>query len=77
VYRARDLKLQRLVAVKVVAENVAGDPERIARFEREARTLATLNHPHIAQVYGLEDTGAGHALLMECVEGEDLAQRIA
>jgi serine/threonine-protein kinase len=76
VYRARDLKLQRIVAVKVLPESVAGDLERIARFEREARTLATLNHPHIAQVYGLEDTGGGHALLMECVEGEDLAQRI-
>ena len=77
VYRARDLKLQRIVAVKVLPDSVAGDPERIARFEREARTLATLNHPHIAQVYGLEDTGSGHALLMECVEGEDLAQRTA
>jgi serine/threonine protein kinase len=77
VYRARDLKLQRIVAVKVLPDGVAGDPERIARFEREARTLATLNHPHIAQVYGLEDTGTGHALLMECVEGEDLAQRIS
>jgi serine/threonine protein kinase/Tol biopolymer transport system component len=77
VFRARDLKLQRDIAVKVLPDSVAGDPERIARFEREARTLATLNHPHIAHVYGLEDTGDGHALLMECVEGEDLAQRIA
>jgi serine/threonine protein kinase len=77
VYRARDAKLHRIVAVKVLPESVAGDPERIARFEREARTLATPNHPHIAQIYGLEDTGSGHALLMECVEGEDLAQRIA
>jgi hypothetical protein len=77
VYRARDLNLQRVVAVKVLADSVAGDPERIARFEREARTLATLNHPHIAQVYGLEETGDGRALLMECVDGEDLAQRLA
>jgi serine/threonine-protein kinase len=77
VYRARDLKLQRVVAVKVLSDSVAADAERIARFEREARTLAALNHPHIAQIYGLEDTGSGHALLMEFVEGEDLAERLA
>jgi serine/threonine-protein kinase len=77
VYRARDSKLQRDVAIKVLPDHVAGDPERVARFEREARTLAALNHPHIAQIYGTEQSGATHALVMELVEGEDLAQRIA
>ena len=77
VYRARDTKLQRDVAIKVLPDNVAADPERVARFEREARTLAALNHPHIAQIYGTEQSGATHALVMELVEGEDLAQRIA
>jgi Tol biopolymer transport system component/predicted Ser/Thr protein kinase len=73
VYRARDTKLQRDVAIKVLPDLFARDPERLARFEREARTLAALNHPHIAQVYGVEGT----ALVMELVDGEDLAQRIA
>ena len=54
VYRARDTKLQRDVAIKVLPDLFARDPERLARFEREARTLASLNHPHIAQVYGVE-----------------------
>ena len=72
VYRARDMKLRRDVAIKVLPDLFARDPERLARFEREARTLAALNHPHVAQVYGVE---AG-ALIMEFVEGEDLAQRI-
>ena len=72
VYRARDATLQRIVAVKVLPEDVAGDAERIARFEREARTLAALNHPHIAQIFAVEDG----AIVMEMVEGEDLAQRI-
>jgi Tol biopolymer transport system component/predicted Ser/Thr protein kinase len=73
VYRARDTKLQRDVAIKVLPDLFASDPERLARFEREARTLAALNHPHIAQVYGVED----RALVMEFVDGEDLSQRIA
>jgi Tol biopolymer transport system component/predicted Ser/Thr protein kinase len=73
VYRARDTKLQRDVAIKVLPDLFARDPERLARFEREARTLAAVNHPHIAQVYGVEGT----ALVMEFVDGEDLAQRIA
>ena len=77
VYRARDTKLHREVAIKVLPEDVAGDPERVARFEREARTLASLNHPHIAQIYGTEQSGGTHALVMELVEGEDLSQRIA
>src|SRR5262245_61249220 len=73
VYRARDRKLGRDVALKFLSEAFAGDADRLARFEREARTLASLNHPHIAQVYGFED----RALIMELVEGEDLSDRIA
>jgi Tol biopolymer transport system component len=77
VYRARDPKLDRDVALKILPELFALDPERRARFDREAKTLAALNHPHIAQIYGLEQSGATSALVMELVEGEDLAQRIA
>ena len=77
VYRARDTKLDRDVAVKILPELFASDPERLARFEREAKALAALNHPHIAQIYGFEQSGATSALVMELVEGEDLAQRIA
>src|SRR4051812_12032723 len=80
VYRARDPKLQRDVAIKVLPALFARDPERLARFEREARTLAALNHPHIAQVYGVVDLpteAGGHALVLEFVDGDDLAQRIA
>jgi Tol biopolymer transport system component len=72
VYRARDPRLQRDVAIKVLPDLFARDPERLARFEREARTLAAVNHPHIAHVYGVE----GSALVMELVEGEDLSQRL-
>jgi eukaryotic-like serine/threonine-protein kinase len=77
VYRARDTKLHREVAIKVLPDLFAADPERLARFEREATTLATLNHPHIAQIYGVEESSGVRALVMELVEGEDLAQRIA
>src|SRR5262245_21106020 len=77
VYRARDEKLHRDVAVKVLPSLFAADPDRVTRFEREAQTLAALNDPHIAHIYGLEKTGAGLALVMELVEGEDLARRIA
>jgi serine/threonine-protein kinase len=77
VYRARDTKLGRDVAIKVLPEAFAGDPERLARFQREAQVLATLNHPHIAAIYGLEDAGGISALAMELVEGDDLAQRLA
>ena len=77
VYRARDTKLDRDVAVKVLPDAVADDPERLARFEREAKSLAVLNHPHIAQIYGLEHAGPMQAIVMELVEGEDLAARIA
>ena len=77
VYRARDPKLSREVALKILPEAWAADPERRARFEREARTLAALNHPHIAQIYGFEQSGATSALVMELVEGADLSDRIA
>src|SRR5918995_1950347 len=75
VYRARDTKLNRDVAVKVLPAIFASDPERLARFEREAQLLASMNHPHIAQIYGVEAQAAAHALVMEFVDGEDLAQR--
>ncbi len=77
VYRARDAKLARDVALKVLPDAFAADPDRLMRFEREARTLASLNHPSIAQVYGIEDSTATRALVMELVDGEDLSARIA
>ena len=78
VYRARDTRLNRDVALKVLPDVFSGDGDRRARFEREAQLLATLNHPHIAQIYGLEDSAAGiHALVMELVDGPTLADRIA
>ncbi|HYB52390.1 MAG TPA: protein kinase, partial [Thermoanaerobaculia bacterium] len=77
VYRARDSKLGRSVAIKVLPESVAQDPERLARFEREAQVLASLNHPNIATIHGVEDSGATHALVMELVEGPTLEDRIA
>jgi serine/threonine protein kinase len=77
VYRARDTKLHRDVALKILPEAFAAHPERRARFEREARTLASLNHAHIAQIYGVEDSGTTHALVMELVEGPTLGDRIA
>lgn len=78
VFRARDTKLNRDVAIKMLPESVAADPVQLARFEREARTLAALNHPHIAQIYGLEDAGArGKALVMELVPDPTLGERIA
>jgi len=76
VYRARDAKLGRDVALKVVPEAFARDAERMARFQREAKVLASLNHPNIATIHGLEDSGATHALVMELVEGPTLADRI-
>jgi len=84
VYRARDTRLQRDVAVKILPELVTADPDRHARFQREAQLLASLNHPHIAQIYGVEEsgpsTGSGQApvaIVMELVEGPTLADRIA
>jgi Tol biopolymer transport system component len=72
VYRAKDSKLKREVAIKVLPADVAGDRERLARFQREAETLAALNHPNIAHVYGIDE----NALVMELVDGEDLSQRL-
>ena len=76
VYRARDSKLNRDVAIKVLPDQLAGDAERLARFEREARVLASLNHPHIAHIHGFEDSTGVSALVMEMVEGLTLADRI-
>ena len=84
VYRARDTKLKREVAIKVLPSEFSGDPERLRRFRREAELLATLNHPHVAQIYGLEELpsgGAAHGdeafcLVLELVEGETLRDRL-
>jgi serine/threonine protein kinase len=72
VYRAKDTRLEREVAIKVLPAALAQDPERLARFEREAKVLASLNHPNIAQIYGIEESGSGHALVMELVPGQTL-----
>ncbi len=77
VYRARDTKLHRDVALKVLPELHGVDPERLARFRREAQVLASLNHPHIGAIYGLEDSGGAPVLVLELVEGPTLAERIA
>ncbi len=77
VYRARDTKLKREVAIKVLPEEFTRDQERLARFEREAQLLASLNHPHIASIYGIEDADGVKALVLELVEGPTLAERIA
>jgi Tol biopolymer transport system component len=77
VYRAEDTNLNRHVAIKVLPDMFSGDPERLARFEREAKLLASLNHPNIAAIYGLEEAGGKRFLVLELVEGETLAQRIA
>ena len=77
VYRARDTKLGRDVAIKVVADVFLSDPERLARFEREARVLATLNHPHIGAIYGVEEADGVRGLVLELVEGATLAERLA
>jgi serine/threonine protein kinase/Tol biopolymer transport system component len=76
VFRARDTKLNRDVAIKVLLAAVAGDPERLARFQREAQLLASVNHPHIAAVFGVEDAEPMLALVMELVEGPTLAERL-
>jgi serine/threonine protein kinase len=76
VYRARDVKLERQVALKVLPEKFASDAERISRFQREARVLASLNHPHIAQIYGLEESGGISCLVLELVEGDGLDRRL-
>ena len=76
VYRARDTRLGRDVAVKILPEALAGSAERLARFEREARILATLNHPNIAAIYGLEESAGVRALVLELVEGVTLAEKL-
>src|SRR5580765_7628376 len=77
VYRARDTKLSRDVALKILPEAFAADPERLARFKREAHVLASINHPNIAAIYGFEDSGETHALVLELVDGSTLADRVA
>src|SRR6266849_1866706 len=77
VYRANDLKLSRAVALKVLSPALAGDADYMARFTREAQLLASLNHPNIAAIYGLEEADGVRALVMELVEGPTLAERIA
>ena len=76
VYRATDIGLNRDVAIKVLPELLAADPDRLTRFQREAELLATFNHPNIAQIYGLEKTDGTHALVMELIDGPTLADRI-
>ena len=76
VCRARDTKLDREVAIKILPETLAHDRERLARFEREAKVLASLNHPNIAIIHGLEESGGVRAIVMELVPGETLAARI-
>ena len=76
VYRARDSKLGRNVAIKILPAAFTTDPERLARFEREARALAALNHPHIGAIYGLEEHTGAPALVLELAEGTTLADRL-
>jgi eukaryotic-like serine/threonine-protein kinase len=75
VYRARDTKLDREVAIKIVLDGFGQDPERLAGFQRKAHFLAALNHPHIAAIYGLEEANGSQFLVLELVEGETLAER--
>ena len=77
VYRATDTTLKRQVAIKILPPAVAGDVDRLARFQREAEVLASLSHPNIAAIYGMEESGGVKAIAMELVEGDDLSQRIA
>ena len=72
VWRATDTTLGRQVAIKILPDAFAADPERLVRFEREAKTLASLNHPHIAAIYAVEKSSGTLALVMELVEGDDL-----
>ena len=77
VYRARDTKLQREVAIKVLPETLAADRDRLARFDREAQLLAALNHPNIAAIYGVDTAGTTPFLVLELVDGDTLAERIS
>src|SRR5262245_47271018 len=76
VYRGRDTRLDRDVAIKTLPEEFATDSERLSRFEREARLLASLNHPNIGAIYGLEESGAARFLILELVNGDTLADRL-
>src|SRR5215467_829463 len=76
VYRARDTKLKRDVAIKTLPDEFSRDPERLTRFQREAQTLAALNHPNIAHIYGLEESANTRCIVMELIEGETLQQRL-
>src|SRR5438093_11420014 len=76
VYRARDTKLKRDVAIKILPEELSRDAERVARFQREAEVLASLNHPNIAAIYDLDEADGSRFLVLELVEGETLAERI-
>ena len=77
VYRARDTQLGREVALKILPESLVKDPDRVARFRREAQLLASLNHPHIGAIYALEERGDVPILVLELVEGKTLAELIA
>src|SRR5262252_7977805 len=77
VYRARDLKLKREVAIKILPEEFSRDADRVKRFQREAEVLASLNHPNIANIYHLEEQNDARYLVLELVEGETLAERVA
>src|SRR5215471_10555658 len=77
VFRALDTKLQRYVALKLLPDHFAEDPDRLARFHREAQMLASLNHPNIAQIYGLEESANTRCIVMELVEGETLQERLS
>ncbi len=77
VYRAKDTRLNRDVAIKILPDAFANDPERVARFQREAQLLAALNHPHIAAIYGLEEANGARFLVLELVDGQSLAERLA
>jgi serine/threonine-protein kinase len=77
VYCARDTKLNRDVAIKVLLPALVNDPDRLARFSREAQLLASLNHPNIAHIHGLEESGGTRALVMELVDGPTLADQVA
>src|SRR5262245_29436301 len=76
VYRARDTKLKREVAIKILPDEFSRDPSRVSRFQREAEVLASLNHPNIAAIYDLEEAGDTRFLVLELVEGETLAERM-
>src|SRR5437773_3858743 len=76
VYRARDTRLGRDVALKILPESFVHDPDRVARFRREAQVLASLNHPHIAAIYGLEEANGSQFLILELIEGGTLADRL-